>query len=367
MAVSFYNFEKLHTEKSREELLEKFSAIMSKNQFIEGEENHLFEENFAKAQKAKHALLVANGTDALEISLKALDISPGDLVGVPSITFFATTEAVLNIGATPVFIDVNPRTGLLCPESLERMCQKFPLKAVMPVHIYGQCAYINEYERILKDRKIPLIEDGAQAHGTFYSAKRPVGSSENLTTFSFYPTKNLGAFGDAGAILTQSDEIAVKIKAIRNHGRGPLEILGRNSRCDTFQACVLNYKLENTHKLNQDRKEAAKKYYQKLNGLPIKLLPDQALETSSWHLFPILTNSHEERRELMKFLSSKEIGHVPFYEQTQHDLLPLQKFSGEWNSASFFSQTVLCLPMHPFLTQSEIDEVSDAVSLFYRS
>lgn len=369
MAVSFYNFSRLNSPELRREALELFSKIMEDNAFIDGHFNRLFEEEFAKHQQAKHCLLVANGTDALEISLEALEVGVGDRVGIPGITFHATAEAVLNRGAEPVLIDVDPMTGLMSPDSLKRILKQVYLKAIIPVHIYGMPAPIAELEQICLPRHISIIEDGAQAHGTILADGRPAGSSNNLTTFSFYPTKNLGAFGDAGAILTQDDELAKKINSLRNHGRnsgpngqGP-EFFGRNSRCDHFQAAILHLKLRHLDAQNQRRREIAASYLQQLQKLfpEIGLPAQEFLSTSSWHLFPILLRNKEQKMHLKEYLDQHKIGNALFYERSLGNERPLVDCPGEGAKALQFADRVLCLPIHPTMTDEEIIEVVNTI------
>ena len=188
MSVSFYDFKQLHNDEFRAEIQKRFSEIVEKGAFVEGEYNALFEKQMSEMQGAKNCLLVANGTDALEISLKVYDVQPGDLVGVPGITFYATSEAVLNCGAIPVWVDVDPKTGLMCPDSLKRVAQSHNLKAVIPVHIYGLPAPMLEIEKICAEHDIFIIEDAAQAHGALIQGaegSRAVGNSPNLVTFFF--------------------------------------------------------------------------------------------------------------------------------------------------------------------------------------
>ncbi len=360
MSLSFYDFNSLHPLNFKEEILLRFKEILDENSFIEGKYNILFEQEFAKMQKAKHALLVANGTDALEISLSILGIKKGDKVGIPGITFYATAEAVLNVGATPVFIDVDDN-GLMDPNSLKRVMEKHNLSAVMPVHIYGLPAPISELKKVAG--KIPIIEDAAQAQGTF-TTEGPVGSSGNLVTFSFYPTKNLAAFGDAGAILTGDDELAQKIKSFRNHGRGS-EIFGRNSRCDHMQAAVLQLKLCRIEKQNENRKKLAGLYHNALKGLEIKLLPEKFLNLSSWHLYPIRLKNKEERITLGEYLKSKGIATAPFYERSMSQEQALMGFEGERAKAENFAGTVLCLPIGPYLKEEDINFVASAIADFF--
>lgn len=360
MSLSFYDFNSLHTPTFKEEVLQRFKEIVEESSFVEGKYNVLFEQAFAKMQGAKHALLVANGTDALEICLTALGVKNGDKVGIPGITFFATAEAVLNVGAVPVFIDID-ESGLMDPKSLERVIEKHKLAAIIPVHIYGLPAPIAQLKKVAKD--IPIIEDAAQGQGAF-TPEGPVGSSGNLVTFSFYPTKNLAAFGDAGAILTNDDKLAEKIKSIRNHGRGS-NFFGRNSRCDHLQAAVLHLKLNQIEKQNENRKMLAKTYHQALAGLDLNLLPEEFLNTSSWHLYPIKLKSKDERATLGEYLKSKGIATAPFYERSMSQENALLGFEGEREKAEEFAGKILCLPIGPYLKEADILFVTKAIAEFF--
>lgn len=367
MAVPFYNFDDLHHADFKKTVKDRINSIIDNNSFVEGEYNSKFEKDFAKMQKAKHCLLVANGTDALEIALKIHGVGHGDKVGVPGITFYATAEAVLNVGATPVWVDVDETAGLLCPESLKRVHEKHNLKAVMPVHIYGLPCPMEAINSYCKDKGIFVIEDAAQAQGTFYKGDSPVGDSPNLVTFSFYPTKNLSAFGDAGCILTNDDNLAKKIITERNHGRGDENRMGRNSRCDHIQAAVLEAKLAEVEKFNNQRKVVAEKYHQeiKAQALPVKTLPENFICLSSWHLYPIQMDSVELREKAMNYLREKEIGCTPFYERTLSQEASLSEHEGEDEKAKNFAGKTLCLPMNPFLSDGDIKEVVGALKAFF--
>ena len=343
MVVPFYDFKSLHNHAFQQLAKERISKILEDNSFVEGEFNTKFEKDFSSMQKNNHCLLVANGTDALEISLRAIGIKEGDLVGLPGITFFATAEAIINVGAKPVFIDVSPSTGLICPKSFSRVASNYSLKAVIPVHIYGLPAPISEVEEIAKLHNISIIEDAAQAFGAFYDKERsfPVGSGKNLVTFSFYPTKNLSAIGDAGAILTNCSDMAEKIKSLRNHGRGSTDLVGRNSRCDHLQAAVLHLKLQNAEKLNDQRKNVAKLYYKHLSEISNALPEEKFLELSSWHLFPLKLESVEVRKSLQKRLQEADIGCAPYYEKSMSQEPALKNFHGEHEEAEKLAGRVL--------------------------
>ena len=360
--ISLYDFRKLHNEKFQREVLDRWSHILKQNAFIEGEFNFAFERNFAKRQKAEFCCLVANGTDALELAMLALDVKPGDNVAVPQITFHATAEAVLNVGARPVLIDCHWQTGLMDPDSLQRMCEKHPLKAVIPTHIYGLPAPMEEIENICKKQNILIIEDAAQAQGGYYSNGAPIGSRNNLATFSFYPTKNLGALGDAGAILGQDKKLVDIITGIRNHGRGTCgKRGGRNSRCDHLQAAVLDYKLESADRYNQIRKEMADRYHQIFYHTPVQIVPDQYLALSSWHLYPVRFPSVEKRKIVQSNLKELHIDTAPFYEKVLSEYPFLSRFPAESENARRLSGHVLCLPFHPFLSEQDIQTVAQAV------
>lgn len=367
MPVSFYNFQKLHDAELQNAVLERFKDIVSNNAFVEGKYNAEFETKFAKMQGAKHCLLLANGTDAIELALIACGVRPGDKVGVAAISFYASAEAVVTVGATPVFIDVLPESGLIDPASLESVLKKHDLKAIIPVHIYGQPVDIEALEKICKPKNIKIIEDGAQSQGGFYANGKPIGSSDNITTFSFYPTKNLGAFGDAGAVTFNDDSLRQPLLSLRNHGRSPSGTLlvGRNSRCDHMQAAVLELKLDKIEGYNKDRKAIASKYMRALQGLPIRMVPEKFLNLSSWHLFPIGVANREMKYKLKDFLTAEGIGNALFYEKALPEEGPISKCEGETARSIEFAANTLCLPMHPFLTDADIEAVRVALAKFF--
>lgn len=368
MSIGFYNFQKLHHADLQKKVMERFEEIVSQNAFVEGKYNTLFETEFAQMQSTKNCKLVANGTDALEISLQAYGIGHGDKVAVAAISFYASAEAIINVGATPIFVDVEPETGLICPESFARTVEKHDIKAVMCVHIYGLPANIAALEKICSPKGIKIIEDGAQSQGGFYEDGSPIGSSNHLITYSFYPTKNLGAFGDAGAILTQDNDLAEKIVSIRNHGRSSEGhcLIGRNSRCDHLQAAVLHLKLSEIEEQNKQRKEIAKWYFDALKNVNVELVPEKYIDLSSWHLFPIRLESKDQKYELQRFLSEKGIGSALFYEKSMPEEMPLLETEGEKENAITFAHKTLCLPMNPFLSKEDVQVVAQALTEFLK-
>jgi dTDP-4-amino-4,6-dideoxygalactose transaminase len=367
MQVSFYNFQKLHDQELQDAILGRYKEIIANNAFVEGKWNGEFETQFAHMQGAKHCLLLANGTDAIELALIACGVKPGDKVGVAAISFYASAEAVVTVGAEPVFIDVLPESGLIDPASLERVLQQHELKAIVPVHIYGQSVDIVALEKICRPRGIKIIEDGAQAQGGFYANGKPIGSSDNITTFSFYPTKNLGAFGDAGAVTFNDDALRQPLLSLRNHGRSPTGTLlvGRNSRCDHLQAAVLQIKLAKIEQYNRDRKTIAGKYLAALKELPIRMVPEKYLQLSSWHLFPIGVATRELKYQLKDYLTQNGIGNALFYEKALPEEGPIAHYAGEREQALAFAGQTLCLPMHPFLTEAEIQQVKSVLQKFF--
>ena len=363
--MDFYGLHSLHGEEFSLQVLERWKEILLSQRFIEGHYHDAFEEKFAHLQGAKHCLLVGNGTDALEISLVSLGIGVGDKVGVPGITFHATAEAVVNVGAVPVLIDVEPTTGLMDPLSLERVLERQELKGVIPVHIYGMPVDMEAIEKLCSDRNITIVEDAAQAQGAVYrDTQRPVGSRQNVATFSFYPTKNLGGMGDAGCILTDDGERAAQMKAIRNHGRGG-HGLGRNSRCDHLQAAVLDLKLESLEGWNRRRKEIASMYYRGLEALPLGLVPQENLCFSSWHLYPVRLGNVTDAERMREFLREKGVPVMDFYAQALSQRPWASEWEGEWKEAESMAGSMACLPCHPCLSDGEAMGIVDKIREFF--
>lgn len=369
MGISLYDFANLHNVAFQEQIKERFAEIIQQGSFIEGHYNQQFERRFAQMQGAAYCALVANGTDALQIALRVLDIGPGDQVGVPGISFFATAEAVISVGATPVFIDVDPATGLMDYQSLEIAVSQHQLRAIIPVHIYGQPAPITNLQKLCTAHQIAIVEDAAQAMGSYYEDLRPVGSSGNMVTFSFYPTKNLSAFGDAGAILMQDKWQWERVCQFRNHGRSVSGHLlsGYNSRCDHLQAAVLDLKLDTVGALNEKRKNLAQIYHRLLADLPVRLVPAKYLGLSSWHLYPIGLANAQEKLALQEHLKASGIATALFYAKSLPEELPLQSFPGAKAQAQMFAANTLCLPIHPFLTTEQVEEVCQQLKFFLQA
>ena len=360
-----YDLKALHDDQFRGEIKRRLNKIVDENSFIEGEYNQKFEEQFAELQDSMFCRLVANGTDAIEVALKVFEIGHGDLVAIPGITFYATAEAVFNVGATPILVDVDPETMVMCPKSLERVVEKYDIKAAIPVHIYGIPCEMDKINTICRRNNVAIIEDSAQASGTI-TPLGPAGSNPfSLATFSFYPTKNLSAMGDAGAILTHSPELAKKIEIIRNHGRGGHGAVGRNSRCDHFQAAVLHHKLEFIDEQNNKRKQVAQSYFNQIKNPAVKLMPKELIKTSSWHLFPMKVENNEVAKDLCAHLQSHGIGCSDIYYAKSMGLEPaLDGVQGEREVANSVCGKVVCIPITPFLTEKDITFISEKVNSY---
>ena len=220
-------------------------------------------------------------------------------------------------------------------------------------------------EKVCKEKILRSSKTLLEAHGGFYADGKPVGSRGNLTTFSFYPTKNLSAFGDAGCILAGTEEEADKICVIRNHGRGDDNAWGRNSRCDHMQAAILHLKLETIEAQNARRKELASMYNEILKDTPLGIISQELIKHSSFHLYPIRTESKEQRKELENFIRDKRIGCADFYMRALSEEPWLAKYEGEKEEAEKMAGTTLCLPIHPFLTDEEVNTVATGVKQFF--
>ena len=361
----FNDFKKeyAHTKKDIDKAMVK---VAKSGWYILGKEASNFEKEFAKFVGTKHAIGVANGLEALQISLMSLGIKEGDEVITTSLSAIATALAIKAVGAKPVFADIDEFYHL-DPEDIEiKITRK--TKAIIPVHLYGQPAEMGKIIALAKKHKLYVIEDCAQSHGAKFR-KKMTGSMGIAGCFSFYPTKNLGALGDAGAITTNDSNLAEKCRMIRNYGqitRYEHPCLGINSRLDELQAAILRVKLKRLRESNAKRNKIAKLYRKELRGITqIKLPKERAGASHAYHLFVIET---ENRGELQKYLSEKGIPTLIHYPIPIHK----QKSFRELNSLSL-PQTenkvkkILSLPCHPYLEEKEIKFISQAIRSFYKS
>ena len=337
-------------------------GVMASGAFILGKEVDLFEQEFASYLGIKHCIGVGNGLDALHLALRALEIGPGDEVLVPSNTYIATWLAVSYAGATPVPVEPDARTYNLNPELIEAAITP-RTKAIMPVHLYGQPADMDAILDIARRHNLYVIEDAAQAQGARYKGVR-VGGIGDVAGWSFYPGKNLGAFGDGGAITTNSDEIADKVRVLRNYGSRVKyynEALGFNTRLDSMQAAVLRVKLRKLDEWNGRRSVVAARYLDALRdaGLTLPFVPSWA--DPVFHLFVLRTG---RREEFMEFLKARGIGTLIHYPVPPHLQQAYQALGWKEGSLPLTEQIhreVVSLPMGPHMSAQEVETVIQAV------
>ena len=345
------------------ELREAFERVLRKSWYIDGDEDKAFEEAFAKFCVVKYCVGNGNGLDALFLSLKALGIKAGDEVIVPSNTYIATALAVSYTGATPVFVEPVIESFDINPSEIEaKITEK--TKAIMAVHLYGQPADMQAINTIAKKYDLKVIEDSAQAHGATYKGMR-TGGLGDAAGFSFYPGKNLGALGDAGAMVTNDKELADKVRALGNYGSDYKYhhiYRGNNSRLDEMQAAFLRIKLRNLDRWNANRVETAQKYLEGIHN-PEVILPQ--ISPDSTHVFHIFAIRCARREELEKYLNEKGIGTnkhypIPMHMQGAYRGLGIQQ--GELPLAEKISATELSIPMYYGMTDEEIDYVIQAIN-----
>ena len=364
MKIPFVTFIPMEKELDKE-LRDAFSRVYSRSRYIEGVEDISFENAFAKYCDGKYCIGVGNGLDALFLSLKAIGVKEGDEVIVPSNTYIATALAVSYVGATPVFVEPDIRTYNIEPSRIEEKLTK-KTKAIMPVHLYGQPCDMDPIMDIAKKYNLFVIEDCAQAHGALYKGK-VIGSFGNAAGFSFYPGKNLGALGDAGAIVTNDKELADKVRALGNYGSDYKYhhiFKGNNSRLDELQAAFLAAKLPYLNKMNEERRRIAGMYLDGINSEEIILpyIPEYAEPV--WHIFAIRC---KRRDKLEKFLNDAGIGtnkHYPIPMHLQECYKELGYKEGDFPIAEEISATELSIPMYYGMTDEEVQYVIDKVNEF---
>lgn len=338
--------------------------------FILGPEAKQFEENFAQFVGVKHAIGLDSGTAALHLAMMALNIGAGDEVITTAHTFIATSEPISLLGARPVFVDIDSRTYNLDPQKLEAAITP-RTKAIIPVHLYGQPAEMDAILEIARKHNIPVIEDAAQAHGATYR-QRNVGTMGLMTCFSFYPGKNLGAYGDAGALVTNDDELNDKIRMLRDHGRTTKyehEISGYGYRLDGIQGAVLDVKLKHLPEWNAARRAHADYYTELLSNVDASIVTpyEPAHVKAVYHLYVIRTR---QRDELLQYLKERDIEAgihypVPLHLQPVYKNLGYQQ--GAFPATEQAAQEILSLPIYPELTHAQMERVVETMREFYRN
>lgn len=343
------------------------SKVLENTAFIGGDHVKEFEENFSKIYGVKHCISVANGTDAIYISLKMLGIGAQDEVITVANSWISTSETISQTGATPIFVDIDPDTYTIDYVKIESKITS-KTKAIIPVHLYGQAAHISEINKIAEKHNLYVIEDCAQSHFSEENNQR-VGTFGIAGTFSFYPGKNLGAYGDAGCIITNDDDMALKMRMYANHGAIKKHnhiIEGINSRLDGLQAAVLSVKLKSILSWTQHRINNAITYDNLLNTNENIIIPIVRKNTKhSFHLYVIRT---KDRNALKEFLEKKGVNTAIHY-PTALPNLKAYKYLGnnsmDFPVASKYQDEILSLPMYPELTNNQISYVCDSINLFY--
>jgi dTDP-4-amino-4,6-dideoxygalactose transaminase len=364
MKVPFVSFLPLEKELDTE-IRKAFEDVYKSSWYIDGKKNEEFCNAFAKYLNVKYCIGTGNGLDALMLSLKALNIKEGDEVIVPSNTYIATALAVTYVGAKPIFVEPDIHTFNIDPSKIEEKITD-RTKAIMPVHLYGQPCDMDSIIKIAKKYNLYIIEDCAQAHGAKFKGQ-VVGSFGDISGFSFYPGKNLGALGDAGAAVTSNKDYADKIKALGNYGSDYKYhhiYKGNNSRLDELQASFLLVKLPSLDKVNEERRKIAKKYLDGIKNSQIILPYVIPNAEPVWHIFAIRC---KKRDELEKYLKEHEIitnKHYPIPMHLQECYKDLNIEKGSLPIAEEISETQLSLPMYYGMTDEQIQFVIDCINQF---
>jgi dTDP-4-amino-4,6-dideoxygalactose transaminase len=334
--------------------------------FLLGNELTAFEQEYAHSVGAKHCVGVANGLDALYLSLLALGVTAGDEVIVPSNTYIATWLAVSMAGAKPVPVEPEPLTYNIDPAGIERAITA-RTKAILPVHLYGLPADMGPILEIARRRGLAVLEDAAQAHGARYQGK-PIGVHGQLVAWSFYPGKNLGAFGDAGAVTTDNGDLAESLRVLRNYGsrvKYVNEVRGVNSRLDEIQAAVLRVKLKRLGEWNERRRRLATRYLDRLADLPLQLPVEPPGRDSAWHLFVVRTTEREALRAHLSAERIESLIHYPIPPHKQQAYASLGIAPDAFPAANAIHDEVVSLPIGPHLSFQQQDRVIEALVGFF--
>lgn len=348
-----------------EEIDAAIRRVISKSSFILGPEVTNFEQAFAAYCGAAHCVGVSSGTAALELALRALGVGPGDEVITVAHTFIATAEAISAVGAKPVFVDIEPHSYNLAPEAFAEAITP-RTRAVIPVHLYGQPADMTRINRIAREHGLRVIEDAAQAHGATWEGRR-AGVLGDAACFSFYPGKNLGAYGDAGAVVTNQAEIAEQVRLLRNHGRRAKylhEQIGFGERLDALQAAILGAKLSHLGKWIEERNRLAARYTSRLADLELVLPQVSEQARHAWHLYVVRT---PRRDEMLEHLHQQGIGagvHYPIPLHLQPAYAELGYGRGDLPVTELVADTCLSLPLYPEMTEEQQDRVIQCIAEF---
>lgn len=366
MKVSFQRLDRLYLQ-NRKTYQDIFDSLMNRGNFVLGEEVAAFEKEYAAYCHAKHCVGVASGLDALTLSLNALDFKPGEEVMVPANTYIATWIAVSRAGLKPVPVEPE-KEGFQIDVNRLRNHITDRTKAIMPVHLYYQTPEMDELNEFAEDHGLKVITDAAQGHGAYYKGK-VVGSTAETEAFSFFPTKNLGAFGDGGAVVTNDGELAEKIRILRNYGTRKKyisETMGYNSRLDEMQAAFLRHKLKNLEEWNSRRRSLADLYLSELDTEILSLPEVKEHNKPNWHIFPVMSKHRDELSRELDKLEIQTIVHypVPPFDQGAYATSGLK--GEDFPLTRNISEQILSLPMHPYLTDEEAMYVVDSINSISR-
>lgn len=361
-------------KKIKDEIDSSIQKVIDSAAFINGPQVHSFEHNLADYLGSKYVIGCANGTDALQIAMMALDLKPGDEVIVPSFTYAATAEVVGLLGLVPVLVDVDKESFNIRVDQIEASISE-KTKAIVPVHLFGQGADMDKIMEIASRHKLFVIEDNAQALGAVYThsdgRKSHFGTIVHIGCTSFFPTKNLGCYGDGGAIMTQDPKLAERVRMVTDHGQKVKyyhDIIGCNSRLDTIQAAVLNVKLQKLDIYSQSRYSAAQLYKELLGSVDDIVLPAEV--SNSTHVYHQFTLQLKEknRDDLKDFLASKGIASMVYYPMSlnnQKAFSSISRIGADLTNSEILASTVISLPMHTELTPGIQKTIADAVIEFF--
>ncbi len=364
MAVPFLDL-RAQYQTIKAEVDQAIQSVVSDCAFALGKYVFQFEEHFAAFCNTKHAAAVNSGTSALHLAMLALGIKAGDEIIVPANTFIATCEPISYIGAKPVLVDMDEATYTLDPQTLKDAITE-KTKLIIPVHLYGRPAEMDAILDIANERSIPVLEDAAQAHGATYHGRK-AGSMGIAGCFSFYPGKNLGAYGEGGAVVTNSDQLAAEMRKLRDHGMSKKyhhEVVGYNYRMEGIQGAVLDVKLQHLEQWNDARRAHARAYSEALANLPIKVPPADDHCQSVWHLYVV---GVEEREALMAFLKEREIYcgiHYPIPVHLQPAYAELDYHEDDFPVTEKWAKRIVSLPMFAELRDEQIAGVIDGIRKF---
>lgn len=351
------------------------NGVLENTQFINGEHVKGFQSELANYMGVKHVITCANGTDALQIAMMGLGLKPGDEVITPSFTYIATTEVVALLGLKPVFVDCDPNTFNISIKEIEKAITS-KTKAIVPVHLFGQSCDMKAILKIAKENELFVIEDNAQAIGSDYfglAETKKTGTIGNVGCTSFFPSKNLGCYGDGGALMTNDDQLAEKLRMIANHGQSKRyyhDIVGCNSRLDNLQAAVLRIKLKELDSYILNRRKAADYYDQHLDGVEELSVPFRDDNSNHvFHQYTLKLNDELNRDKLIRYLASKNIPAMVYYPVPAHQQKMFSSIPATFNTMNnteWLSKRVFSLPMHTELNTKQQNYIIDNILNFLK-